>query len=408
LAEAPLSLYHLLDPEVLANPYPLYHRLRSESPVHWDPYLHAWVVTRYDDVITVLSRFSAARTPTPEYFEALGAPEVSPIARVMVKQMLFMDGPAHARLRKLAGPAFLPNRVRALRGHIQDITTRLIDDIQARGTGRMDLLADFAEPLPAIVTAEMLGVSVGDHVQLKEWSVTFAQMLGNFQHNPDRLGDVQRALEGLSTYFQAAIHEQRKCPRDGLIHALMTSEVDGDRLTDEEIVANCIVTMVGGLETTTNLITNGILSLLRNPDQFARLRADKDVMPAAVEELLRYESPSQHTARLAPDDVVLGGKLIRKRQAVIAVMAAGNRDPERFAEPDRLDFDRPDNRHLAFGWGAHFCFGAPLARLEGQIAFESLLRRFPVLELTGEPLVWRENLGLRGLESLPLSFTANP
>jgi cytochrome P450 len=408
-AEAPLSLYHLLDPEVLANPYPLYHRLRAHDPVHWDPYLHAWIVTRYEDVITVLSRFSAARTPSPEYFEALGAPEVSPIARVMVKQMLFMDAPAHTRLRKLAGPAFLPNRVRALRDHIQDITTRLIDGIVARGTGQMDLLADFAEPLPAIVTAEMLGVPAEDHAQLKGWSVTFAEMLGIFQHNPDRLGGVLRAVECLTAYFQDAIREQRQKPRDGLIHVLMMSEVDGDRLTEEEIIANCIVTMVGGLETTTNLIGNGMLSLLRNPDQLARLRAEPGLMPAAVEELLRYESPSQHTARLAPEDVVLGGKLIRKRQAVIAVMAAGNRDPERFADPDCLDFDRPNNSsHLAFGWGAHFCFGAPLARAEGQIAFASLLRRFPALELTGAPLLWRENLGLRGLKALPLSYSAKP
>jgi cytochrome P450 len=403
-AQPPLSLYHLLDPEVLADPYPLYRRLRTESPVHWDPYLHAWVVTRYEDVITVLSRFSAARTPTPEYFEALGAPEVSPIARVMVRQMLFLDGASHARVRKLAAPAFLPARVRELHGHIRDIAERLVDAIIERGTGRMDLLADFAEPLPAIVTAEMLGVPVEDHGKLKDWSVTFAQMLGNFQHNPDRLGEVHRAVEGLCAYFHEAIAQQRKSPRKGLIHTLMTSEVDGDRLSDDEVVANCIVTMVGGLETTTNLIGNGMLSLLRNPDQVARLRGEPGLMPAAVEELLRYESPSQHTARLAPDDVVLGGKTIRKRQAVMAVMAAGNRDPERFADPDRLDLDRPDNKHLAFGWGAHFCFGAPLARLEGQIAFETLIRRFARLELTGAPLVWRENLGLRGLEALELSY----
>ena len=294
-----------------------------------------------------------------------------------------------------------------LRDHIQEIATKLIDDILARGTGRMDLLADFAAPLPAIVTAEMLGVPVEDHEKLKDWSATFAEMLGNFQHNPDRLGGVQRALENLTAYFENAIREQRKNPRDGLVHALMSSEVDGDRLTDEEVAANCIVTMVGGQETTTNLIANGMLSLLRNPDQMTRLRTDSQIMAAAVEELLRYESPSQHTARLAPDDVVLGGKQIRKREAVIAVMAAGNRDPERFPDPDRLDFDRPDNRHLAFGWAAHFCFGAPLARLEGQIAFETLLRRFPVLGLTGEKLVWRENLGLRGLKSLPLLYGTN-
>jgi cytochrome P450 len=405
--QVPLSLYHLLDPNVLANPYPLYRRLRTEDPVHWDPYLHAWIVTRYADVITVLTRFSADRAPSPDFFEALGAPEVSPIAKVMVKQMLFMDAPAHSRLRKLAAPAFMPERVRALRDHIQEIATKLIDDILARGTGRMDLLADFAAPLPAIVTAEMLGVPVEDHGKLKDWSATFAEMLGNFQHNPDRLGGVLNALENLTAYFQNAIREQRKNPRDGLVHALMASEVDGDRLTDEEVAANSIVTMVGGQETTTNLIANGILSLLRNPDQMVRLRTDNQIMPAAVEELLRYESPSQHTARLAPDDVMLGGKQIHKREAVIAVMAAGNRDPERFPDPDRLDFDRPDNRHLAFGWAAHFCFGAPLARLEGHIAFETLLRRFPVLRLTGEDLVWRENLGLRGMKSLPLSYDTN-
>jgi hypothetical protein len=231
-------------------------------------------------------------------------------------------------------------------------------------------------------------------------------MLGNFQHNPDRLGGVLHAVEGLANYFQNAIEEQRKHPTDGLINALLTTEVDGDRLTDEEVVANCIVTMVGGLETTTNLIGNGMLTLLRNPKDMARLRSNPAIMPAAIEELLRYESPSQHTARLAPDDVVLGGKQIKKRQAVIAVMAAGNRDPERFPDPDRLDFDRPDNRHLAFGWAAHFCFGAPLARLEGHIAFETLLNRFPELQLTDAPLVWRDNLGLRGLKSLPITYTA--
>jgi pimeloyl-[acyl-carrier protein] synthase len=404
-SDMPLSLYHLMNPEVLADPYPLYRRLRTEAPVHWDPYLHAWIVTRYEDVITVLTKFSAERAPSPEYFEALGAPQVAPIAKVMVKQMLFRDGAAHARLRKLAGEAFVPSRVRVLRDHIQEIATRLIDDIQARDKRRFDMLADFAEPLPAIVTAEMLGVPVEDHVKLKTWSATFAEMLGNFQHNPDRLPGVLDAIEHLTAYFQEAIRQQRKHPRDGLIRTLLVSEENGDRLSEEEVIANCIVTMVGGLETTTNLIGNGMLSLLRNPEHMARLRAHPEIMPVAVEELLRFESPSQHTARLAPGNVTLGGKSIRERQAVIAVMAAGNRDPERFPDPDRLDFDRPDNRHLAFGWAAHFCFGAPLARIEGQIAFATLLHRFPELQMTGEPLVWRENLGLRGLKSLPLTYT---
>jgi cytochrome P450 len=184
----------------------------------------------------------------------------------------------------------------------------------------------------------------------------------------------------------------------------LNAEIQGDRLTDDEIIANVIVTMVGGQETTTNLIGNGVLSLLRNPGELERVRRDLALIPSAVEELLRYESPSQHTARLAPEDMTLGGKTIRKRQAVIAVMAAGNRDPERFPEPDRLDITRKDNRHLAFGWAAHFCFGAALARLEGQIAFEALLRRLPDWKLVPEPLVWRQNLGLRGLVALPMTF----
>jgi cytochrome P450 len=205
-------------------------------------------------------------------------------------------------------------------------------------------------------------------------------------------------------YFRAAVRKQREHPRDGLIHALLTAEQDGDRLSEDEVIANTIVTMVGGQETTTNLIGNGILTLLRHQGQLEKLRADLSLMPSTVEELLRYESPSQHTARLAPEDVMLGGKLIRKRQAVIAVMGAANHDPERFPNPDRLDICRRDNRHVAFAWASHFCFGAPLARIEGQIAFTSILRRMPNLRLAGGPLTWRENLGLRGLTSLPVTF----
>jgi hypothetical protein len=251
----------------------------------------------------------------------------------------------------------------------------------------------------------MLGVPVADHEQLKDWSADFAEMLGNFQHNPDRFPKVLRSVEDMCSYFRSAMRDQRLHPRDGLIQAMMAAEVEGARLTEEEIIANLIVTMVGGQETTTNLIGNGVLTLLRNPVQMERLRADHSLIPSAVEELLRYESPSQHTARLAPADVVLGGREIGKRQAVIAVMGAANRDPERFPDPNRLDIGRKDNRHLGFGWAAHFCFGAALARLEGQIAVECILRRLPDLALdTAVPLVWRHNLGLRGLTALTVSF----
>jgi cytochrome P450 len=397
-----LSLYHLLDPEVLANPYPLFHRLRSEDPVHWDPFLHAWVVTRYKDVVTVLHHYSAGRTPTPEQLTEMGLAALNPIAQVMVKQMLFLDAPAHTRLRALAAHAFTPARVEVLRGHIHDITNTLLDKVQ--DCGSMDVIADLAEPLPCIVTAEMLGVPVGDHQQLKLWSQDFAEMLGNFQHNPERVPKILKSVNEMTAYFRSAMREQRLRPRDGLLSSLMNANIQGDRLTEEEVIANCIVTMVGGQETTTNLIGNGVLSLLRNPDQLQKLRADLSLIPSAVEELLRYESPSQHTARLAPEDTILGTKRIGKRQAVIAVMAAGNRDPERFPDPDRLDITRTDNRHLAFGWAAHFCFGAALARVEGQTAFELMLRRLSKWALSSDPLAWRTNLGLRGLTALRIRF----
>jgi hypothetical protein len=396
---SPPSLYHLLDPDVLADPYPLYRQLREEDPVHWDPYLHAWVVTRYADVAEVLYRFRAARTPAPDRLVGLGLGELTPVAAVMVRQMLFLDPPEHGRVRRLASVAFTPRRVAMLSEHIRQIAAKLVDDLA--GEVCVDVMAGLANPLPAIVTAELLGVPTSDHEQLKSWSQDFAEMLGNFQHNPGRAKKVLGSLEEMVAYFRGAMTREAVEPTEGLINALTTAEVDGDRLSEEEVIANVIVTMVGGQETTTNLIGNGLLTLLRQPDQLERLRSDPTLVPSAVEELLRYESPSQHTARLAPAGAVLGGKAIAEGDAVIAVMGAANRDPERFSDPDHLDLCREDNRHLAFGWAGHFCFGAPLARLEGQIAFEALLARFPNLALApNESIRWRPNLGLRGLTEL--------
>jgi aspartate racemase len=396
-----LSLYHLLDPEVLANPYPLFRRLRLEDPVHWDPFLHAWVVTRYADVMDVLLNYSADRTPTPAQLDEMGLSSINPIARVMVQQMLFMDAPAHTRLRALAAKAFTIARVEQLRGHIKDIIRGILDGL--KGKNEIDVIADIAEPLPAIVTAELMGVPTRDHIQLKNWSADFAEMLGNFQHNPERYPRVLKSLAEMTEYFRDAVRDQREHPQEGLIYSLLTAEVDGDRLTEEEVIANCIVTMVGGQETTTNLIGNGLLTLLRNPGETDRLREDLSLIPSAVEEMLRYESPSQHTARMCPSDRDLGGKKIQKRQAVIAVMAAANRDPERFPDPDRFDVARKENRHLAFGYAAHYCFGAPLARAEGQVTFEALLQRYPDVKLVQNPLEWRSNLGLRGLKALKVT-----
>ena len=400
--DASLSLLRMLNPEVLASPHESYRILREHDPVHWDPYMHAWVVTSYSEVLTVLMNYSADRTPKPAYLDKLGLPFMKPFSEVMLQQMMFMDGAAHARLRSICAAAFTPRRVEGLRSVIEAVAEDLIDKFVS--TGRVDLIADFANPLPAIVTAQLLGVPVEDHEQLHEWVLDLAEVLGNFQHHPDRVMQIVKSLEDLRIYIAKIMEEQRSNPNGGLIYSLMMAEVDGNRLSDEEVIANTIITLIGGHETTTNLIASGFLTLLREPDSREQLRSQPQIVGSAVEELLRFESPVQHTARIAPNEMTLGGKTIQKGARVVAVLAAANRDPKRFSEPNCLNLLRTDNRHLAFGWAAHFCFGAPLARMEGQIAFNALLRRLknPVL-LTTE-LRWRENAGLRGLTELLIGF----
>ncbi len=402
-AASELSLFHLLNPDVLGDPYPLYNRLRTEHPVFWDPYMHAWVVTRYADVVRVLRDFSAERIRTAEQLTAMDLSELNPMAKIMVKQMLFMDPPGHKRIRSLCSAAFTPQRVEALRSHIRDIVKDLLS--RFKDGEPVDLIAHLAEPLPCIVTAEMFGVPVEDHRQLKVWSQDFAEMLGNFEHDADCVPRILKSTQDMTAYFRAAMRKDNLRP-DGLVSSLANAEINGDRLTEDEVIANCIITLIGGQETTTNLIASGTLTLLRNPDQLAKLRGNHSLIPPAMEELLRYESPVQHTARIAPENVVIGGQQIRKGQAVIAVMAAANRDPERFPNPDRLDVAREDNRHVAFGSGAHVCFGGPLARVESQVAFEEMLTQFPHWSLEPVPLTWRTNLGIRGLASLQINFSS--
>jgi len=397
-----LSLLRMLEPEVLAAPFEHYRALREYDPVHWDPFMHAWVVTSYPETVTVLMQYSADRTPAPAHLDRLGLSFMKPFAEVMLQQMMFMDGTAHTRLRKLCAAAFTPARVEDLRSVIDSIANELIDKVIA--FGHMDLLADFANPLPAIVTARLLGVPVEDHEKLHGWVLDIAEVLGNFQHDPDRVAEIVKSLEDLKNYVATRIEEQRRCPTGGLIHSLMMAEVEGQHLSDDEVIANTIITLVGGHETTMNLIASGFFSLLKHPASFEQLRARPEIVGSAVEELLRFESPVQHTARIAPADMQLGGKTIQKGSRVVAVLAAANRDPNRFPDPDRLDLLRSDNRHLAFGWAAHFCFGAPLARMEGQIAFTTLLRRLKRPVLLEKSLHWRDNAGLRGLTTLKIGF----
>jgi cytochrome P450 len=399
-----LSLYRLYNPAVLADPYPLYARLRTEDPVHWDPFLHAWVVTRYADVVMVLQSFSAQCAPAPQRLESMGLSTLDRIGQIMVLQHLFMDPPVHTRLRAICSQAFTPHRVERLRARIQEIVNSLLEPHLP--LGRIELMEDLANPLPAIVSAEILGLPASDHEQLKAWSADFAEVLGNFQHNPDRAPRMLRSLDDTTAYFRNAIRREGNRPAgDSMISVLVNAEIDGQRLPEEMIIANCILLMVGAQETTPNLIGNGMLTLLRNPGEFKRLQSNLSLLPSAVEEMLRFEAPSQHTTRVPQQDIRLGNKNISRGQSVIAVMGAANRDPERFPDPDRFDVMRKDNKHLAFGAGPHYCFGAPLGRMEASIAFSSIMERISELSLASDRLKWRDNAGLRGLIGLPLLFS---
>jgi hypothetical protein len=398
-----LSLLRMLSPEIKRDPHQIYRVLRDYDPVHWDPYMHAWVVTTYAEVITVLTECSADRTPPPAYLDELGLSFMKPLSEIMLKQMMFMDGAMHSRLRSICAAAFTPRRVESLRGAIAETAGELIDNVIERGS--MDMVADFANPLPAIVTARLLGVPREDHQQLHAWVLDLAEVLGNFQHHPKRVVEIVKSLQDLKSYVAAVMDDQRKQPTGGLICSLMEAEVNGQRLSDEEVIANTIITLIGGHETTTNLIASGFLTLLRNQSAYDQLKIHPEIAASAVEELLRWESPVQHTARIATADMELGSKAIPKGAKVVAVLAAANRDPRRFSEPESLNLIRTDNRHVAFGWAAHFCFGTPLARIEGQIAFNMLIERLQNPILLEDKLEWRENAGLRGLARLNIGFT---
>ncbi|MFZ1015214.1 MAG: cytochrome P450, partial [Terracidiphilus sp.] len=321
---------------------------------------------------------------------------------MMRKQMMFMDGPKHKQLRGICSAAFMPNRVEKLREEIESTANCLIDAVATRG--QLDLIADFADPLPSIVIARLLGIPLENRAQVHLWIRDLSELFGNFQHDPDRLTALLQSLQSVNSYLDGML----RCPHTsaGMIRALSDARVDGSPLPRDEIIANIVITLIGGHETTTNLVASGFLTLMQNPAAFEQLHGHPERMGTAVEELLRYESPVQHTARIAPHDVELSGKKIAKGDRVVAVLAAANRDPARFADPDMLDLARADNRHVAFGWASHFCFGAALARMEAQIAFPILFRRLVNPRLSDSRLVWRQNAGLRGLTGLPISFEA--
>jgi cytochrome P450 len=395
-----MTTFNPMDPEFLADPYPAYHRLRAEDPVHQSP-LGFWVLTRYDDVATTLRDPRCIKEPLAALVAARFGVAVPPGVGL---SMLDRDPPDHTRLRSLVSKTFTPRVVESLRPRIQQIVDRLISRVEAAGS--MELIEEFAYPIPVNVICELLGVPVEDHDQFKGWSLDIARGLDSVLLPPD--SEVPRrsgaARHAMADYFRRLIAERRASPRADLLSALIAAEEAGEKLTEEELLATCILLLIAGHETTVNLIGNGTLALLRHPGELRRLRETPGLIVNAVEELLRYDGPVQRTARVASTDITIGGRTIGKGEMVMPFIGAADRDPSQFPDPDRLDLGRADNRHIAFGWGIHFCLGAPLARAEGQIAIDTLVRRLPQLELVSHEPEYRQSLTLRGLKTLEVKF----
>jgi cytochrome P450 len=372
------------------DPYPLYRYLLAAAPVQWNDFLHAWTVAHYADVSFVLTdaRFSADRTGL--------APEAYEVAR----SMLVSDPPDHTRLRTLVQKAFTPRMVDQLRPHIVEIVNDLLDRAEDKG-GTFDVIGDLAYPLPVIVIAELLGIPPEDRETFKDWSATQAASLDPLV-TPELMDRAIIARDALHAYLRGIIAQRRRAPKADLISALVAVEERGDTLTEPELVVMCSLLLIAGHETTVNLIGNGLLALLRHPEELTRLHHAPELIGTAIEELLRYDAPVQMTGRVVTHDLELGGQTFHAGDFVLPLLGAANHDPAQFVAPERLDLSRNPNPHFAFGRGIHFCLGAPLARLEGQVAIGSLVHRFPNLHLAGEP-VRRHQITLRGLTSLPVA-----
>lgn len=405
-------LYDPREAETTADPYAIFKVLRATDPVHWSPVLRGWVLTRYADVRAALfdPRLSADRiTPFVNSLSPDKREYLSGLERVLTRWAVFVDPPDHTRLRGLINKAFTPRAIASLAGMIGEIVDGLIDDFIARtardGEGRIDLIADFSYPLPALVIARILGVPDEDIVLFKGWSDDLAAFVGSAQATPDKYERAARGAAEMDSYFRAIVRERRaNPPRGDVIGALVAAEEAGRALSEDELVATAVLVLFAGHETTANLIGNGMIALLRQPDALQRLREHPELAETAVEELLRIDSPAASVTRVARTDMVLGGSTIRAGDRLFLMINAANRDPAMFPDPDRLTLDREPNPHVAFGYGPHYCVGAPLARLEAQIAFNRLLVRLEDIALAGDPLEWSDNLVLRGVRRLPLTY----
>jgi cytochrome P450 len=390
------------------DPFPVYRSLHEHQPVLATD--NVWILSRYEDCHAALrdGRLSVEPRSSSTYEDSLrlSGRAGSILQELLEELMLFRDPPDHTRVRGLVQKAFSPRRIEEMRPRVETVARRLLDDLAPRG--EMELMADFAYPLPIVVIAEMLGIPPEDQDRFKGWARDLALTLEPVLP-PDVRERAEAALDAFSAYLEPLFEQRRREGGDDLLTALVEAEDEGDRLSQDELISNVLLLLIAGHETTQNLIGNGLYALLRNPDQLALLRDradDGEFVRGAVEELLRYDGSVQLTARVAREDVEYGGHCIPAGRRLILLLGAANRDPQRFEDPDRLDVTRADRGHLSFSGGPHYCLGNALARLEGEVALRELLQRLPGLELAGdEPPHYRDTVTLRGLEALPVRFT---
>ena len=392
-------------PEFLRDPFPLFRRLREEDPVHWSPRLKAWVLTRYDDCKAVLLDKEISSDRLRPYFATLPGAEaarIGEIIRYLTHWMVFRDPPEHTRLRRLTSKVFNVQSMSAMRPRIAEISDWLLGRIDDRS--EIDFVADYAGPLPALVIMAMLGVPRERLAMVKALSDDMALFIGSARAGPEKYDIAEKATKEMAVFFRELISLRKSKPEPDLLSQLVALEENGDRLSEDELVATCILLLFAGHETTTNHIANGLLALLRFPAELEALRADPALAPHAVEELLRYDGPAGVQARIVTEAHELRGRLLKRGDRVFIMLSAANRDPEAYPDPDRLMLRRDGPPHLAFGFGMHICLGFPLARLEGQIALPAVLGRWREIELAVPEtrLEWLKSTVFRGMTAMPL------
>ena len=399
--------YRPNDPAVVADPFPLYRRMRDEDPAHWSPRLKAWVLTRYEDVKRVCLDSSMSSDRLRPFFATLPsaqAARVAELARYLTLWMVFRDPPEHTRLRRLAAKVFHVRSIHALRPNVEGLTNWLLDSLA--GKKQFDFIADFAGPLPALVIMDMLGAPREELGRLKRLSDEMALFIGSARDAPEKYERAASATREMAGIFRELLSARRAAPRRDLLTELVRLDDAGDRLSDDELVATCMLLLFAGHETTTHHLANGLRTLLAFPSQLEELRSNPSLAPAAVEELLRYDGPIGAQVRIVQEPHTLHGKNLNPGERVFLLMNAANRDPRAYEDPDRLDLARSGVPHLTFGYGAHLCLGFPLARLEGQVALPAVLARWRRIELVTDQLEWMDSMVLRGMKAMPLQAMA--